>query len=243
MLAGNGSINASTRLYTAPNIERAATVRLTDAVGDSVEATVTVLAPTELRVYPETVTLNVGDSYIFSGTGGTTPYTFSLLNNLSGASMSSGGSYTAGTTPGTTDTVRLTDSAGAQVSANVYVVSGGPLSISPQNPQVEEGDSIQFSGAGGIASNYSLRVAGDGSILAGSGLYTAAGAVGTNVSEVSVTDGSDTVSTFVTVVPGAPTNLVADGSAGDNHEIRLTWQDNSAVEDGYAIQYRTSSGS
>lgn len=238
-----GTIDSNSGLYTAPNIQGAATIRLTDAVGDFVEATVTVVPPTELRIYPETVTLNVGDTYVFSGAGGTTPYTFTLLNNLSNASITPAGSYTAGNIAGSTDTVRLTDNAGAQVSANVYVVSGGPLSISPQNPTVEEGASLQFSAAGGNASNYSYSVLGDGSIIASTGLYTAPGGVGVDVSDVSVSDGSNSVSTFVTVVPAAPTSLVADGSAGDNDEVLLSWQDNSAVEDGYAIQYRTSSGS
>lgn len=240
--SGGGSIDPQTGLYTAPSSAGAATVRVSDAAGDSAEASVTVVTPSELTIYPESVTVETGGSYHFSGTGGITPYTFSVSSNQSGSSFSSGGTYTAGGATGT-DTVLLQDAAGTKVFASVSVVSGGPLGISPSSPKVDESGTIDFSGFGGSPGYSFSIVGGPGSILSSSGEYTAPAAVGTDLSQVRITDNdSSTVSTYVTVLPAAPTNLTADGSVGDNSDIQLTWSDNSSAEEGYRIERRLNNG-
>lgn len=240
--SGGGGIDAQTGLYTAPSSAGAATVRVSDAAANNAEANVTVVTPSELTIYPESVTVETGASYLFSGTGGITPYTFSVSSNQSGGSFSTGGSYTAGGATGT-DTVLLQDAAGTKVFASVSVVSGGPLGISPSSPEVDESGTIDFSGFGGTPGyNFSI-VSGSGSILSSSGEYTAPAGVGTGLSEVRITDSnSSTVSTFVTVLPAAPTNLTANGSAGANSDIQLTWSDNSSAEDGYSVERRLNNG-
>lgn len=236
--SGAGSIDPLSGLYTAPNTAGGATIRVTDAGGSSEEATVTIIVPAELRIYPETVTVNYGGSYTFAATGGTTPYIFGLQNNQSGASMS-GASYTAGSTQGT-DIVRVTDLGGTQAFASVTVVPAGTLVINPTNPRVEEGGTIDFSGAGGSAPYEFSILSGAGSILLTTGVYTAPTGVGIDVSEVQISDSaSGSATTFVDVVPAAPTDLVADGSAGGPQTIELSWTDNSAAEDGYRIERRT----
>jgi hypothetical protein len=76
--------------------------------------------PGALSISPASVDLQVGQTQTFTPGGGAPPYTFSLLTNNSGATINaSTGLYTAGSTPSVTDTVRLTDDAGATVDATV----------------------------------------------------------------------------------------------------------------------------
>ena len=239
--SGGGVVDPVSGLYTAPATAGGATVRVTDAGGATADATVNILVPAELRIFPETVTLNYGGTYTFVATGGTTPYTFGLQNNQSGASMA-GADYTAGNNQGT-DIVRVEDVGGSQAFASINVVPTGVLVINPTNPRVEEGGTLQFSGAGGTPPYEFSIVSGSGSILTTTGEYTASTTVGIDVSEVEITDdASDSETTLVDVVPKAPTNLIADGSAGGPQTIELTWTDNSASEDGYRIERRTNVG-
>ncbi len=242
--SGGGRIDARSGYYTAPESAGAATVRVADAAGDTSESSVTIVTPSELTIYPETVTLQTGGGYQFSGTGGTTPYVFSLSNNQSGATLAGDGSYTAGGSAGT-DTVVLTDDTNSKAFAAVTVVSGGPLGISPTNPIVAENGSVSFSGYGGKPP-YTFSIAnGPGTILATLGTYTAPDQVGSDLAEVRIADAETpqtSVTTFVTVVPAEPTNLVADGSAGGNSDILLTWSDNSSSEDGYRIERKLNGG-
>lgn len=242
--SGGGSIDARSGYYTAPESAGAATVRVADAAGDTRESSVTIVTPSELTIYPETVTLQTGGGYQFSGTGGTTPYVFSLSNNQSGATLAADGSYTAGGSAGT-DTVVLTDDTNSKAFASVSVVNGGPLGISPTNPVVAENASISFSGYGGLPGYTFSIAAGPGTILATMGTYTAPAQVGSDLAEVRIADSNfpqTSVTTFVTVVPAEPTNLVADGSAGGNSDILLTWSDNSSSEDGYRIERKLNGG-
>ena len=239
--SGGGVVDPVSGLYTAPATAGNATVRITDAGGATADATVNILVPAELRIFPETVTLNYGGTYTFVATGGTTPYTFGLQNNQSGASMA-GADYTAGNNQGT-DIVRVEDVGGSQAFASINVVPTGVLVINPTNPRVEEGGTLQFSGAGGTPPYEFSIVSGSGSILTTTGEYTASTTVGIDVSEVEITDNVlDSETTLVDVVPKAPTNLIADGSAGGPTELELTWTDNSASEDGYRIERRTNVG-
>lgn len=236
--SGGGTIDPQTGYYTAPTSAGAATVKVADAAGESAESSVTVVTPSELTIKPETVTVQTEGTYLFSGVGGVTPYTFTLGSSQSGGSISADGSYTAGGSTGT-DTVVLTDGANNQVFASVTVVSGGPLGISPTNPVVAESATVNFSGYGGSPGYTFSLAAGSGTILATLGTYTAPAQVGTDLATVRIADSADpqaTVTTLVTVVPATPTNLAADGTFGTTNEIRLTWNDNSSSEDGYRIE-------
>ena len=79
---------------------------------------------TPLQISPTTQTVNIGGTVNFSATGGTAPYTFSLLvdNSMADINLATG-VYTAGTLVGT-DTVRVTDALGATSDATVNVSSG-----------------------------------------------------------------------------------------------------------------------
>ena len=103
-----------------------------------------------LAISPSSTTLSRGDSQTFSASGGTGPYTFTILTNNSGGSINSAtGIYTAGCTGGVADTVRVTDNLGntrdASITVNpasnigfVQAVSPGFVTASSQSATVNE---------------------------------------------------------------------------------------------------------
>jgi hypothetical protein len=89
------------------------------------------LAPAgPLVISPSSATVARGGSLTFTAFGGSgTGYTWSLQTNASGGAIVAGtGVYTAGSTGGVTDVVRVTDSLGASATANLTIpaaTSGG----------------------------------------------------------------------------------------------------------------------
>jgi hypothetical protein len=78
-----------------------------------------------LAITPTSATVPTGSQTTFGATGGTGPYSFTVVSGV-GSINASTGVYTAGGTPGTA-TVRVTDGLGAMVEApvTVTVVAGG----------------------------------------------------------------------------------------------------------------------
>ena len=75
-----------------------------------------------LFMSPQTVTLGTGGFQQFEANGGTAPYTFSIVQNETGASINPDtGFYLAGQTPGT-DIVRVTDSNNSSLDSTVTVL-------------------------------------------------------------------------------------------------------------------------
>ncbi|MCX6927648.1 MAG: carboxypeptidase regulatory-like domain-containing protein, partial [Verrucomicrobia bacterium] len=85
-----------------------------------------VMVPPRLVVRPDRVTVAPGQTQTLTAYGGTPPYTFSLVTNHSGGSISPGnatnGLYTAGPTLGTLDTVQVRDADGTTVLTTVTVL-------------------------------------------------------------------------------------------------------------------------
>ncbi|RPH66516.1 MAG: hypothetical protein EHM78_23430, partial [Myxococcaceae bacterium] len=94
-------------------------VRVTDSANHTATATVTVSVVTAaLAVSPSQVTLAAGASQTFTASGGSgTGYSWDLATNNSGGAITAAGVYTAGTTGGVTDVVRVTDSANHTATA------------------------------------------------------------------------------------------------------------------------------
>jgi hypothetical protein len=123
LVAGTGSVDAGTGLYTAPGTAGNAAVRVTDSKGQRSDAAVTVITTVgALAISPPLVTMGPGGSLRFMATGGTPPYTFSLTANGSGTASvdAATGDYTAGVSLGT-DQVQVMDSASATRTATVTV--------------------------------------------------------------------------------------------------------------------------
>ncbi|MGZ3774501.1 MAG: beta strand repeat-containing protein [Bdellovibrio sp.] len=178
--SGGGSINAITGVYTAPTTGGSAVILVTDAKNNTATATVTIQQA--LEITPTLKTLNAGDSFTFTATGGSGPYLFSLVSG-SGNINSSTGLYTA---PGTSGlaTVRVEDSVGNHKDALVTILN--LLSISPPAFSIIKNGSVTFTASGGAAPYTFSISSGDGTVNATTGAFKAPATPGT--STVRVTD-------------------------------------------------------
>ncbi len=80
--------------------------------------------PTALVISPLSANVPAGATQTFTASGGSPNYTFSITTNNSGAAINpTTGVYTAGTTAGAVDTVRVTDAFGSTADATVNVSS------------------------------------------------------------------------------------------------------------------------
>lgn len=239
--SGNGSINGSTGVFTAAATAGTSTVTLTDGRGLSAIATISVQEPQNLLISPALVSIKVSTSAWFIALGGQPPYVFTQVSGS--GSMTAAGLYTTGAFSETA-IVKVTDALGSTSSATVTVVAAGALGLDATATSVEEGKTATFSAYGGTPGySYALSSSGSGgSVNSVTGEYTAGHVVGSNIDTVRVTDSaapSAMMECDVTVLPAAPTGLVADGSYGSPHEIALVWTDNSTSEDGFSVERKS----
>ncbi len=119
-----GRISAS-GLYTAgptPNVVDG--VQVSDSALAVATATVTVGGG--VAIAPHGITLAPGNVQQFTASGGSPPYSWQLVANGSGGSVSPAGLYTAGSAIGQ-DTLRLADSIGGSITVPIDVVAVVPL--------------------------------------------------------------------------------------------------------------------
>jgi hypothetical protein len=181
-----GTINGSTGAYTAGGTIGTDVVRVQDSLGNFATRNVTVVAA--VSITPATATVTVGGTQTFTATGGSgTGYAWSISTNVSGGTINaSTGAYVAGATAGT-DVVRVQDSLGNFATRSVTVAAA--VVISPATAVVIVGGSQVFTATGGTGSGYvwSVTTAAPGpygSIVAGTGAYTAGATPGTDVVRV-----------------------------------------------------------
>ncbi len=103
------------------------------------------LVPTSANVAPR-------EPIVFSASGGTPGYTWTLLTNGSGGSVDAAGRYTAGATASTTDVVRVTDNVGATATATLTLGPG--VSLSPPSASVAPRQALNFVASGGAGSGF-----------------------------------------------------------------------------------------
>ncbi|OFZ42684.1 MAG: hypothetical protein A2070_09715 [Bdellovibrionales bacterium GWC1_52_8] len=213
-VSGIGTISAG-GVYEVPGAAGSAVVRVTDSLGNQSDASITI--KTELTISPASVTLLASGTQAFTASGGTPGYTYSVTEGATGGTVDASGNFTAGTTPGTYH-VRVTDSLGWTKDATVIVAS--PITISPTTPSVEKGGTVNFSGNNGIP-DYTFSIqshtcagGSGGSIVAGTGVYTAPYEICTAV--VRVTDSATNYSeTTVSVTHTPATYILQFTNAGD----------------------------
>jgi alpha-tubulin suppressor-like RCC1 family protein len=210
-----GSIDPVTGLYTATASAGTDTIKVVDAVGATVTASVVVGA---------TLTM-AGQSVVKSGTvtfaavGGTGSYTYSVqAGGLGGTINSSTGLYTAPAIAGI-DSIKVVDSMGNTAVATATVNA----SVSLNNYSVMIGTSRTLTATGGTGPFTYAVVAGGagGSIGAGTGVYTAPGAIGSGSDTIKVTDtangntatGTVTLKATLTVTGGQASVLTSQSTA------------------------------
>ena len=208
--SGTGAIDSAGVFHsTTPGI---AVIRVTDKTGRSVDATVTVqTAAVGLTISPPSVTISVGQTFTFVGIGGTGPYTWTMQTSGSGGpSISPAGVYVAGSTPNTTDVVRLTDVATSGfVDATVTVkppVLG--LAVNPTAITLGIGGTVTFGAMGGTGPyTWTIQTSGSGfPTISPAGVYVAGSTPGTDV--VRVTDSTSAfVTATVAVTPLVPLSI------------------------------------
>ncbi len=192
-VSGTGTINSSTGVYTAPASSGSATVRVTDSLGATGDASVTVNSA--LSISPASQTMGINGTLNFSASGGVVPYSYSIVSGS--GSVNSSGVFTAAASPGTT-VVRVTDNVGNTANSTVTITSG--LSISPASTTLAVNNTITFTGSSGSSPYTYSVVSGTGTINSSTGVYTAPASSGS--ATVRVTDSlSVTADASVTINP------------------------------------------
>ena len=196
VISGGGSF--ASNIYTAPPSPGSVVIRVTDNSGSTRNAAVHVVAADIPIITPAVVTLTVGDTQVFTATGGSGSYTYSILSGGTGSIDPGTGLYTA-TAVGNA-VVRVTDSGLNTSDAAVTVNAAGadPLRIIPDTyMQIYENDNYTFSAEGGRSPyTYTIDPPNKGTISPSTGYYVADGTPGEV--EVIVTD-SNSAQDSVTV--------------------------------------------
>ncbi len=200
VVSGGGSIHSSTGSYTAPATAGIAVVRVTDAIGQTADSSVTINSA--LAISPSSVIKAVGATHTFSATGGVSPYTYSIVTG-GGSINSATGSFTAPVTAGSV-VIRVTDSLSNTSDANVTVMSS--VVISPITLTLAVNNSTLFSASGGLTPYAFSIVSGGGSVNSGTGAFTAPGSASTTVLRVTdalgqTSDATITVNAAVSISP------------------------------------------
>jgi hypothetical protein len=128
--SGAGSVTAG-GLYTAPGGAGSAVIRVTDSVGSTSDASVTIVASGPLGLSATATSVEEGKTATFSAYGGTPGYTYSLSVSASGGSINAvTGLYGAGGNVGAgIDTVVVTDSTMATSSLGISVIPSAPTDL------------------------------------------------------------------------------------------------------------------
>jgi|GEM_PF-1601535 len=165
---GDGTIDASSGSFTAPSAKGYVTVQATDANNDAVQirfyvyrATTTSSSDGEIQtstlsISPSDVEIASTGTQVFTATGGTAPYTYSVV---SGSGSMSGSTFSANGGSGTS-TVQVTDAKGLVSSANVslkvyeqisdtsYIQADHKVGLSLHNPSGARYPSLLVWGTG-----------------------------------------------------------------------------------------------
>lgn len=162
---------------------------------DSEESTTTA----SFTISPASQRVGARGSVIFTTSGGSSPFRFSISENRSGGSIhDETGLYTAGSTTGVADIIVVSDSAGNISTATVDVVA--PVSISPSSTTVAVNRQISFSATQGISPYTYSVISGGGFIGPSSGIYTASNNVETVTVQVTDAAGGKSIATISTYI-------------------------------------------
>ncbi len=159
-----------------------------------------------LRIEPVVATVGAGQLFVFTATGGTGVYRWSLTENVSGGEIDpSAGVYVAGAVSDPMDPpvdVILLEDRGCRDEASATVTVVEAPRIVPAHITLGRGESVSFTGEGG-SGTYAFALATNGSggtVDAATGAYTAGTATGRDVVRLSDTELGATADAIVEVV-------------------------------------------
>jgi Domain of unknown function DUF11/Bacterial Ig-like domain (group 1) len=211
-----GTLDASSGNYQAGAIGGTQDViKVTDTLGNSATATITVGSVLTGVAGAGTVPPNGTTQVTVSG--GAAPYSYMLSTNGSGGNVNpTTGQYTAGPTGNTTDVITITDANG--ISTTVTVSVGPGITITPANPTVKTGATVQLTASGGSGTGYTWRLtdaSGGGTVDPATGVYTGphSGATG-GTDVVQVTDSLGNTASVSIKVSAIGPNFLSGGSSG-----------------------------
>lgn len=219
--AGTCSITASGFItYTTGAGTGTDVLRITDSQGHTGDLPITVagsITPITIAPVQPPVTLAPRASSALAVTPAGGVYTYTLVSNNSGATInSSTGLYTAGTTPGVSDLVQVTDANGN--TGYVTVTVGPGISVTPSQPAVLTSGTQTFTATGGSGTGFTwtlLAGPSGGSISAG-GAYTAGSTGATD--QIRVTDSLGNTKTVDVIV-----------SCGADKDLKILYPYNATV--------------
>ena len=228
-VTGGGTIS-STGLFTAGTTAGTSTVSVT-CTGVTATATVTVTPGplATITVTPNPATLPISTNQQFTAVGkdangnvvAITPV-WSVVNPVAGTIVSGSGLFTSGTTTGTYNNTVVATSGAISGNATVIVTAGAlaTITVTPNPDTLPPNAQQQFTAVGRDAGGNVVPItpvwsvtAGGGTIVAGSGLFTAGAATGTFPNTVRATQGSIFGTATVVVSASAPVPIVNLGAA------------------------------
>jgi MYXO-CTERM domain-containing protein len=231
-----GTVNAASGAYVAgPTPSVIDVVKVTDSLGNSASATITVGAGVVLL--PATASVPPQGSVMLSASGGSgAGFVFSISVSHSGASVDGSGKYTAGPTGSVVDVVTVADSVGNSATSTITV--GPVVAIQASGSSSPPRGALTFTPAGGSGVGYSFTFStnASGATINGStGAYTAGSkpdvtdvilltdSLG-NIAAVNVAvgDGVSVTPPAPVVAPHGSLNLVASGGSGLGFLFTLT---------------------
>ena len=154
-VGGGGTLSGSD--FTAPAVPGLVTIRVADAAGNSVDATVTVTDG--LALSPSTVAMAVNTTQTFTATGGAGENVFTVV---SGAGLFAGATFTAPPNAGAA-IVRVADGVGHTADASVTVFP--TLVLAPTAPTVQANETVTFTVSGGVPGYTLARTSGNGTLV------------------------------------------------------------------------------
>jgi hypothetical protein len=179
------------------------------------EAPVGTLA--SISISPATLSLQPGASFTFSATGSQTDGTtvpVAVTWTATGGTINSGGTFTAGSTPGTNFRVIAVQQGGTLADTSAVIITSGPVTItsievSPATATLNTGATQQFSAVGrtttGTTTGVSVTWSATGGTISSGGLFTAGSSTGT-FRVIAVRQGSTMADTSaITITNPAPT--------------------------------------
>jgi DNA-binding beta-propeller fold protein YncE len=189
-------------------------------------------------VSPATATVAPGGAVVFTVTGGTAPYTFSLVSAPSGGQIDpKTGAYRAGARGGVVDVVAVTDSADLTSAALVNV--GPALRLTPAAGTVAPGQSLTFTTSGGSGTGLIYTLVNNlsgGSIDSSTGVYTA-GPTGETTDVVRVVDSlGNRVTALISVGPSV---RISPGTATVAPSSSIEFSATGGSETGYTFSLAT----